>query len=88
VLDERAGAAGEIQATSVVPVHGHANSIGARDVIRRAGDEKRARRFEAQRFEREPIGLRARLVRARGFGGGDDVERDTNLACSPLTDLL
>jgi hypothetical protein len=36
VLDKRPGTAAEIYATSVVPVHGHANSIGACDVIRQA----------------------------------------------------
>jgi hypothetical protein len=29
VLDKRLGAAAEIQAASVVPVHGHADAIGA-----------------------------------------------------------
>jgi hypothetical protein len=43
VFDKRPDAAAEIYVTSIVPVHRHANSIGACDVIRRAGDEKRAR---------------------------------------------
>ena len=82
MLDERPGAATEIQAAPVVPVHGHADSSGACDVVRRAGDEKRARRLEAQRVEREPIGLWARLVRGRLLGSGDDVKRDINLGRS------
>jgi hypothetical protein len=79
VLDKRPGAAGEIDATSVVPVHGHANSIGACDVIRRAGDEDRAYCVDLQRLEREPIRLWAWLVCARRLGSSDDVEGDTNL---------
>ena len=71
VLDKRSGAAAEIQATPVVPVHGHANSIGACDVIRRAGDEKRVRCVDAQRVEREPIRLRAWLVCTRRLSGRD-----------------
>jgi len=88
VLDKRPGAAAEIYATSVVPEHGHANSIGACDVIRRAGDEKRARCVDVQRFEREPIRLWAWLVRARHLSGSDDIEGDTNLGRSPPTNLV
>ena len=83
MLDKWPGAAAEIYATSVVPVHGYANSIGACDVIRRAGDEKRARCDDVQRLEREPIRLWAWLLRARHLSGGDDVKGDTNLSRSP-----
>jgi hypothetical protein len=88
VLDKRPGATAEIYSTSVVPVHGHANSIGACDVIRRAGDEKRVRCVDVQRLEREPIRLWAWLVRARHLSGSDDVKGDTNLGSSPPTNLV
>jgi hypothetical protein len=52
LLDKRPGAAAEVYTTSVVPVHAQANSIGARDVIRRAGDEKRARCVDASSASR------------------------------------
>ena len=88
MLDKRPGAAAEIYAASVVPVHGHANAIGACDVIRRAGDEKRARCVDVHRLEREPIRLWAWLVRARRLSGSDNVEGDTNLGRSPPTNLV
>ena len=88
VLDKRPGAATELQAAPVVPVHRHADAIGAGDVVRRAGDEQRAFRVEAQRLEREPVRLRAWLVRAGGLGGGDDVERDADLGGSPSAELV
>jgi hypothetical protein len=88
VLDKRPGAAAEIYATSVVPVHAQANSIGACDVIRRAGDEKRARCVDVQRLEREPIRLWPWLVRARRLSGSDNVKGDTNLGRSPTTNLV
>jgi hypothetical protein len=88
VLDKRPGTAAEIHATSVVPVDRHADSMGACDVIRRAGDEKRARRVDVQRLERELIRLWAWLVRARHLSGSDYVEGDTNLVRSPQTNLV
>jgi hypothetical protein len=57
VLEKRPRASAEIEPTSVVPVDRHADSIGACDVIRGAGDEKRARWVDAQRIERESIRL-------------------------------
>jgi hypothetical protein len=88
VLDKRPGAAAEIYATSIVPVHRHANSIGACDVIRRAGDEKRARCVDVQRLEREPIRLWAWLVRVRHLSCNDDVKGDTNLGRSQPPNLV
>ena len=88
MLDKRPGVAAEIQPASVVPVHGHANAIGACDVSRRAGDEKRARCVEVHLLERESIRLRAWLVRTRRLSGRDDVEGDTNLGRSPPTNLV
>ena len=55
MLDKRPSATAEICATSVVPAHGHANSIRACDVIQRAGNKRRARCVDIQRLEREPI---------------------------------
>ena len=85
--------AGEINGKGL-PVGGQglgaaqANSICACDVIRRAGDEKRARCLDVQRLEREPIRLWPWLVRARHLSGSDDVKGDTNLGRSPPTNLV
>ena len=59
-----------------------------RDIIRRAGDEKRPRCVDVQRLEREPIRLWARFVRARHLSRSDDIKGDTNLVPSPPTNLL
>ncbi len=88
MLEKRPGAATEVYATSVVPVHGHANSIGACDVIGRARDEQHARCVDVQRLEREPVRLWAWLVCARPLSGNDDVKGHTNLGRSPPTKLV